>query len=437
MTTPIGPFGGSLPGSPSPRPREWTALLYLDGNNSDIERDVFHSFLSLEELADRPEIAMVAELGRRPQREASGPSDEPVPPGDYREKWESVRRYELAKGPPSSWPRRVSTSVVEHDGKIDSRLVADHGPVDMSDPARLEDFLTWGIRNYPSQHCMVVLSNHGGGFLGTLSDEKSRRSMSLAQVEEVFDRVQEQTGVRPELLVMDACLLGQAEVAGQLQDSSTWYVASEEVNYDSYPLQKTLRQAALQWDAGQSVSPEQMGEFLVSQAGQHGRTFPTASLLDLRRMPECTSAVKKLADSLLVTATDPKVIRKAIARTPAFGDGNSRIKPYSDYRDLGAFARLLVGDKKIQDPALKAAAQGVLEVLQGGMVRYNAYTERREGELSGLSIYLPLTGFDYSARGLQFPTHSDPRQFEGLYRSLDFVRQTGWDRVLDRFAEPA
>ena len=145
MTTPIGPSGGSLPGSPSPRPREWTALLYLDGNNSDIERDVFHSFLSLEELADRPEIAMVAELGRRPQREASGPSDEPVPPGDYREKWESVRRYELAKGPPSSWPRRVSTSVVEHDGKIDSRLVGTGKPASMRSAASIKYSIAGGL----------------------------------------------------------------------------------------------------------------------------------------------------------------------------------------------------------------------------------------------------------------------------------------------------
>jgi len=437
MTAPIGPAGVNLPTPTGSRTREWTALFYLDGNNSDIERDVFHGFLSLEEVADRPEIAMVAELGRRPAPETSRPSNEPIPPGDYRERWESVRRYELARGPQQNWPRRVSTSVVEHDGKIDSKLVADHGPVDMSDPARLEDFLKWGIRNYPSQHYMVVLSNHGGGFLGTLSDEKSRRSMSLAQVDEVFDRVREETGVRPELLVMDACLLGQAEVAAQLQDSSTWYVASEELNFDSYPLQKTLRDAARQWDSGQPVPPEQMGEFLVSQASQHGGTFPTASLLDLRRMPECTSAVKRLADSLLATTTDPKVIRKAIARTPAFGGGNARIKPYSDYRDLGAFARSLAGHAKIQDPALKAAAQGVLDVLQGGMVRANAFNERREGELTGLSIYLPLTGFDYSARGLQFPTHSDPAQYEELYRSLDFVRETGWDRVVDRFAEPA
>ena len=435
MTAPIGPSAGNQPPASAPRPREWTALLYLDGNNSDIERDVFYSFLSLEELADRPEIAMVAELGRRPAQEPSSPGDGPVPPGDYKERWESVRRYELAKGAPSSWPRRVSTSVVDHDGKIDSRLVADQGPVDMSDPARLEDFLAWGIRNYPSQHYMVVLSNHGGGFLGTLSDEKSRRNMTPAQVEGVLQRVQEQTGVRPELLVMDACLLGQAEVVGQLQDRSTWYVASEEINYDSYPLQKTLREAARQWDAGQPVDPVQMGEFLVSQCGQLGNTFPTASLVDLRRMPECTAAVKKLAEALLSTSTEPKVIRKAIAQAPAFGDGNQQVKPYSDYRDLGAFARLLGENPKIQDPALKEAARGVLEVLDSGMIRSNAYTERREGDLGGLSIYLPLTGFDYSARGLQFPTHSDPRQFEALYRSLAFVQETGWDRVLDRYAE--
>jgi len=434
MTSPIGP---SLPKAHAAPPREWTALFYLDGNASDIERDVFHGFLSLEEVADRSEIAMVAELGRIPEPPRSGSSDEPVPPNDYRERWESVRRYEVAKGPPSSWPRRVSTSVVQHDGKIDSQLLADHGPQDMSNPARLEDFLVWGIRNYPSEHYMVVLSNHGGGFLGILSDDRSRKTMSVAQVDQVLERVQEQTGVRPDLLVMDACLMAQAEVAGQVKQGATWYVASQEYNFDSYPMQRTLERASKQWDQGQSVPPEQMGDFLVSECSELGNTFPTASLLDLRRMPECTGAVKSLADALLATPTDRKVIRKLISKTPGFAEGNQKVKPYSDYRDLGAFARLLATDSKIQDPGLKQAAEGVLRVLEGGMVRSNAYTSRRDGELSGMSIYLPLTGFDYSGRGLHFPNHTDPRSYEETYRSLEFVQQTGWDRVVEHFSEKA
>jgi hypothetical protein len=434
MTSPIGPSLHKPPIAPT---REWTALFYLDGNASDIERDVFHGFLSLEEVADRPEIAMVAELGRIPEPPRSGASDEPVPPNDYRERWESVRRYEVAKGAPSSWPRRVSTSVVQHDGKIDSRLVADHGPQDMSNPARLEDFLVWGIRNYPSEHYMVVLSNHGGGFLGILSDDRSRKTMTVAEVDRVMERVQEQTGVKPDLLVMDACLMAQAEVAGQVGQGATWYVASQEYNFDSYPMQRTLERASKNWDQGKPVSPEDMGDFLVSECSQLGNTFPTASLLDLRRMPECTGAVKKLADALLATPTDRQVIRKLIAKTPGFAEGNQKVKPYSDYRDLGAFARLLATSPKVQDAGLKEAAEEVLGVLEGGMVRSNAYTSRRDGELSGMSIYLPLTGFDYSARGLHFPNHTDPRTYEETYRALEFVQQTGWDRVVEHFAEKA
>ena len=429
----------TLAGGPAPAPRQWTALFYLDGNNSDIERDVYSSFLGLEELADRPEIQMVAELGRRPRKEPEFPGRVPerIPPGDYKEHWESVRRYEIAKGAPSRWPTRVSTSVVEHDGKLDSKLVADHGPVDMSDPARLEDFLVWGIRSYPAEHFMVVLANHGAGFLGTLSDEKAGRTMSLVQVEGVMDRVQEKTGVRPELLVMDACLMGQAEAAAQLQDAATWYVGSEEINTDSYPLQKTLREAARRWDAGQPVAPEEMGRLIVDECGKAGYIFPTASLLDLREMPGCTAAVKGLADRLLATSTDRKLVRELIARTPAFGDGNKTVKPFSDYRDLGAFARHLVQEPRISDGALKEAAGEVLRVLQERLVRHEAHKPRGEGELEGLSIYLPLTGFDYSTWGYQFPGHTNPREYESVYRSLDFVRETGWDRVLDRFAEKA
>lgn len=415
-------------------PREWTALLYLDGNSSDIEHDVFHSFLGSEELADRAELNLVAELGRRPRpSQASPPFGERIKPGDMDERWESVRRYELDKGPPARWPRRVSTSTVEHDGKIDSKLVQDHGPVDMSDPARLEDFLTWGIQAYPAKHYMIVLADHGAGFLGTLSDEKARRHMPIRDVEAVLDRVEAKTGVRPELLVMDACLMAQAEVAGQLQDTATWYVASEEINWDSYPLQKTLKEAAKSWDAGKPVEPEEMGRLLVAECGKAGHSFPTASMLDLRKMPECTAAVKGLAERLLTTATDPAVIRNIISRTPGFGNGDATVKPFSDYKDLGAFARGLL---QVPDAPLQAAAQEVLRVLEERLVAAEAHAPRREGQLEGLSIYLPVTGFQYDTWGWQFPHHTDKREYEALYRSLDFVRETGWDRVIERFASP-
>lgn len=419
-------------------PRPWTALLYLDGNNQDIESDVFHSFLGAEELADRPELNLVAELGRRP-KPSSLPSTGGMPPrpGDMDDRWESVRRYEIQKGPPERWPRRVSTGTVEHDGKIDSKLVQDHGPVDMSDPARLEDFLTWGIKSYPAEHYMVVLADHGAGFLGTLSDETARRHMPVREVEAVMDRVEAKTGVRPELLVMDACLMAQAEVAGQLQDNATFYVASEEINWNSYPLQKTLKEAAKAWDAGRTVGPEEMGRLLVDECGKAGHTFPTASMLDLRRMPECTAAVKGLAERLLATDTDPGVVRDVIARTPGFGAGETSVKPYSDYKDLGAFARNLAQDPRLTDAPLKAAAAEVLRVLQDRLVTAEAHKERREGELEGLSVYLPTTGFQYDVFGWQFPFHTDKREYEATYRSLDFVRETGWDKVIDRFAGPA
>jgi len=180
-----------------------------------------------------------------------------------------------------------------------------------------------------------------------------------------------------------------------------------------------------------------MGRFLVAECGKAGRTFPSASLLDLRTMPECTSAVKTLADRLLDTPTEKAEIRKVIARAPAFGAGNTKIKPFSDYRDLGAFARLLGEDPKIQDPALKAAAGEVLRVLQERLVREEAHEPRRDGALEGLSIYLPLTGFDYGSFGMEFPYHTDRREYEALYRGLDFVKETGWDRVVDRYAEKA
>src|SRR5512147_255085 len=38
------------------------------------------------------------------------------------------------------------------------------GETNMGDPNVLEDFVTWGVRNYPAEHYLLVLWNHGAGW---------------------------------------------------------------------------------------------------------------------------------------------------------------------------------------------------------------------------------------------------------------------------------
>ncbi len=94
------------------------------------------------------------------------------------------------------------------------------------DPSTISDFVSWAINNYPANHYALVINNHGQGFSGTSVDSYSggdwlnMREMSLALL-----------GIypKPDIIYMDACLMGTVESAYQLAHQATYYVASQSI----------------------------------------------------------------------------------------------------------------------------------------------------------------------------------------------------------------
>ena len=58
-------------------------------------------------------------------------------------------------------------------GTIISNVIGHPTDKNMSDATSLADFLVYGMKNYPSKHTMVVLADHGGGWLGAFTSDAS------------------------------------------------------------------------------------------------------------------------------------------------------------------------------------------------------------------------------------------------------------------------
>lgn len=412
----------------SAEPRDWTILLYLDGR-SDIERDVLNAFLTTEQVSRIDGVTIAAQLGRAPQSLAN-----PTRPDEVDGDWSGVRRYVLDPGPPPSpYDRKVYTSNGEHNARIDSKVVADLGDADMSHTATLRDFLTWGVRAYPAKHYAVVLADHGMGYLGTLTDQVSHGEMRLPDLHAVLSQVRRETGMKPDLLVMDACLMASAEAAHELADDAGLYLASEEVNYDCYPFQETLKQLAETQAAKATLTPAELGCAFIENSRKRPHAYPYMSLVDLGRVGDVTDAVKALADALLATTADAAHVRDDFRKATHFSQDAAGVKPYDDYRDLALLAAALANDLRIADGNVKAAAREVETRLREGAVLVSR--DRRDGEAptGGLSIYAPVSGFALPW-GAQLPIGTRPADLEPTYRSLAFSHATGWDKVLERFA---
>ena len=110
--------------------------------------------------------------------------------------------------------------------KIDSELIADVGLPNMGKPETLTDFIVWGMKNFPAKKYIIDIGDHGAGFLGACEDRDE--FMSLPDLNKAFSDAEKQTGVKPDVIVFDACLMAQAEVAYELKDRADVMIASEE-----------------------------------------------------------------------------------------------------------------------------------------------------------------------------------------------------------------
>ena len=430
---------GAVPEEAGKDLREWTILAYLNGNDKFMERDALYALLYMEESSAPEHFNLVAQLGRAPQSIAH-PDSSP----DFYDKvdgdWEGVRRYSVRDGKNDSWMgRSIWTSMGKHDGTIDSALLQDLGRLDMSNPEVLKDFLQWGIKNFPAKHYAVILAGHGNGFLGTLPDYQSRtRDMPLPALADVFKDTIEKTGVKPDVLVMDACLMAHGEAAYQMKDSADLLVASENINYDCLAYQDFLGTMKERHEKGESVSPKLFAQDLISACAAHEDQIPTISALDLSQMAGMKDALAKLAQALIATDTLLPVIRRTIEKAHQFVPEERHTKPLSDYRDMVSFAKILVQERDIKDQEVKNAARALLDLLESKLVIGEHHKSSSVGsqDIHGITMYLPADGFPAENDYGRVITTWSAREVQPAYLSLSLVQETGWDKVIQKFAGP-
>ena len=79
----------------------------------------------------------------------------------------------------------------------------------MGNPATLTDFIQWAVTNYPANHYLLDLWDHGDGIGGVCEDESSESILSLSDVRQAITRA----GTHMDVIGFDACLMAMAETA--------------------------------------------------------------------------------------------------------------------------------------------------------------------------------------------------------------------------------
>ena len=430
QTQPTLPPSNYTPPAPAATGNQtWTILLYQDADDQVLEQDIYLDLNEAERVGSSENVHIVAQIDRFRAAYAGD--------GD----WTSARRYYVTRDADLN--------------RVGSQLLQELGEVDMASPNTLVDFVTWGVQNYPADHYVLILSDHGMGWPGGWSDPSHRRSggggiplvdrlgnqLYLMELSRALEQARSAAGIdRFELIGMDACLMAQLEVMTALQPYAHYAVASEEVEpaigwaYASFLAELVQNPEMSGADLSKAIvngyiiedqrvqDPAARAEFLRGGspldsffgggaiasadqlAAQLGRDA-TLTAVDLDALPAFLTQYNHFSYQL--QSEDQALVAQARSYAQSYTSIFGREVPPS-YIDLGHFVSLLRANTS--NAAVQQSADEVLKSLRQLIVA-EKHGAARKGSM-GLTVYFPNST---------------------LYRS-PIAGPQSYTRVADRFA---
>lgn len=114
-----------------------------------------------------------------------------------------------------------------------------------------QEFIEWGMANYPSKHYMVVVWGHGQGwsntpavhFGGIATDDSDHQRISVTEIRNSLQSIRNLslTGEKVDVLAADACLMQTIEVASELGNEARYVIGSTQIqNFMGLPYRRLL-----------------------------------------------------------------------------------------------------------------------------------------------------------------------------------------------------
>jgi hypothetical protein len=378
---------GNTKQTPEMPKKKWTILFYGAGDN-DLEKHIVQNISDLETNSDSAHVNYIVQLDRGNQSASQNGA------------WAGCRRFKLERD--------------NDPTKINAPQIKDLGQINMADPKNLQNFIEWGVENYPAQHYFLVVMDHGGGWLGAIKDDSHQGWMTMPDMKKAISQAESNSKMKFDIIGFDACLMAQAEVAYQLKDLTDYIIASEdEEGKGGWPYKSifsrnsiNVLQQALQHRF--NIAPKGLADLIVKAAAKGQTTTPTMSVIDTSNMGILAYATRELADAILNSTVATSAYKTIIRKT----------QPFGGFKDFYDFCQRLAEDESINDQRVKQAALDTMNTIL--FVIPNQHSSDRYSSAHGLSIHLP----------------SFKNNFREKYKEIDFAKITGWDKVVEKLTEP-
>ena len=363
----------------NPEGATWTVMVYMSGDQSGGSSLDLAAWLDLEEMesiGSTDQVKVVVQLD--PYDSCSG----------------TYRYYVTGVNKGLSYPLYPDD------------IVGNLSEQDMSDPAVLANFVNWATTNYPADHYLLILWDHGGGWRekditnrGIMWDYTPSYSyMSMEDLADGLDSFNKHINI----IGLDACLMQMIEVAYQIEswvtDAPDYMIGSEESewfygwNYDDILNHLTFNPA---------MSAATLGETIVDDfCYNSGVTTATLSVINLNNFHSIADPIFSAFQLALRNSTHQSEIATARSSTQSYSYSSGyRCKDIYDFAEriytLGVYD-------------CQAEADAVMNFVDNVVV-YEGWVGLDVANSHGLSIYLPDTAAEYDSAysTLLFPLATD------------------------------
>ena len=387
---------------------QWTFMVYLDSDNN-LESAGIDDLNEMEEAGSTEDVNIVALMDRAEGYDTTN--------GD----WTDWRYYYVDKDPAGSNGEIIST-------EIEYPLLENGSEPNMGDPQTLIDFVTWTMNEYPAEHYMLSLWDHGGGIRGVCWDDSTpdHDNLDLHDLKAAFSTIQNETGESIDIIGFDACLMAGASITYQISPYCDIVVSSEATeSNDGWPYELLLVDLVDQ----PTLSPETVARKLVEHyVESYGVAEPwvTQSAFVTADLGLLWTDLDEVCQILMDNLPDYEA-SIADSRENAESYDLTKEGPYlpemSGYpmSDLWDFLEELerVEHGTGLDAELMNAITRVKNSMSAARIAYGSGTDMPDSH--GLSIYFPQTDDTGTS------TYSD------AYDELDYAEDHLWDDFLKAY----
>lgn len=271
------------------------------------------------------------------------------------------------------------------DGNL--KLIETLDNANMGEAETLTDFLTWGQENYPTNHNMLVLWDHGGGSAkGVCFDENyGFDALTLPELKTAFDEAELNT--KFDIIGFDACLMATIETADYIKDFARYLVASEEIVPSGGWDYKAVVESYSSKEDPTEVGKDICDSFMAKCEKSKKADISTLSVIDLSGLEPIFERLDSLGRDLSEYVGKDNAFSKVIAsakRCEKFGydsvfSGSSNMIDFLDFTKLLALSDF--------DEFAK-----MYEIVEAAVVYSVTAEERNNG---GISFYYPI---DYNEK---------------------------------------